>query len=169
MQLGTGVVGLGSELYSANGVVRGTDTTVNANGVFLGVITQAGAAGFGPSVEIRNPAGTGKIIFIDAINLYNTVATVITGYTDATPLTPFAGYCKSCKLGGADGVGALYSDNIVGAASILLGRWYVPANTLLQIPLAFPIEMVAGTAYTLACSSVLGNLTANFYTREFTV
>ena len=170
MQLGASNVGLSSELFSANKVLRGTDVMVNSDNVFAGYTNASGGVGTTPCVSIYNPIGSGITLLIDRIEFMTTqVCNVSIGMT-STLLSLPSGAWTSQKSGLTVGTCQPVKDTATPASTGYFGTYTLTANQLVIVEPPFPFLCAPGKGVLIIATNITlaTALFGNFYGREFT-
>lgn len=169
MQINNAAVGFSSELYSANKVLRGTDVMVDTGQVFSGGVVNVSAVGGQLTNQLINPVGSGKLLFIDSVEVMLTVAgsggISFTGVAAPTGVSN----CVSQKDGLVFGSAQTRLDSVAPGAFNSVGSFGGPAFTRNVIEFPFPLECSPGKGVNVVNDTIAGAfiMVTIFHTREF--
>jgi len=168
MQITAGGVALSSELFSSNGVLRGTDVMVNNDNVFAYYQANAGGGVGTPCIQVWNPAGSGKTIFIDEVIITaSDIGIAQWGFT-STQFASAPNQWISMKNGLTLGSGQVDTFDGTPAATSYVGAAYLAANGNFIVPLPFPMMISPGKGVVVRWSSTTTAFQVAFSGREFT-
>lgn len=147
----------------------GLDALVYNGFCFFGNIGLVAVAAAYPHIQLLNPAGNTKTIYVDAIRTSQSVSGIQYAVTYDTPLAALAGTGGgSARLGGAPGTAQIRTES---PASLLVGMHIqslaCAQNTPQEIVLPHPIILEAGKGVVLQASPVNQNFYASFRWREY--
>lgn len=160
------------KLTQSAGAPVGLDA-LTANGfAFAGAVQQAAVAAEYPHVQALNPAGSGKVFFVDTLIVSASVAGTIAvrRYDTALTTAPVAGQSVNKNIGGAAGVLQLRSQSsavILPASVSSLLDVQVTANTITSVDMSAPIRLSAGQGLVVVTGAVNISLYANVAWREY--
>jgi hypothetical protein len=167
MEVNSGGVGLTSELYSANRVLRGSDVMVNNNNVFGGFNQSTSVANY-PTVQLSNTQA-GKIILVDSLIIGAAQNDLIMLTLNAAELSTFKGVWRSLKDGVSPGTGRLLSQDITLGTGNQVAYFYARQYESLIITPPFPFIISNGGTLTVNGSTNPGTILVTFNGREFSL
>lgn len=167
MQVSQGGTSLSSELFSANGVLRGSDIMSYNNNVFGGFASMTSAVNY-PAVQLSNTTA-GKIILVDEVRFNSTVDDLIMLTLNAAELSTLDHLWRSVKDGVTAGTGRIMKQDITLGAGNQMAYLAVKGYTTYTFHPAFPFIISNGGTLTLNGSVNPSTLTVSFIGREFTL
>jgi hypothetical protein len=166
MQISNAAVGFSSQLYSSAGVIRGSDVMSNSNLVFVGSTDAVGGAG-GPTCQIVNPAGSGKKVFVDGFDFYQSANGSVLLFGNAAQAATSNGLVVGLNLNGTNGVTQRKSDTVNVAGGGRLLAYAGLAFQQVQVRLPFPIVLEEADTLSLLGAAAGTILSCNWFVREF--
>lgn len=143
-------------------IVDGGKSRTLAGTAYSGYLGCAAVAAQYPHVQLRNPAGSGKNVFVESFLVSTSVAALITAGTYATQLANAITAATAKKYGGpAAAALSFYENNAVYIpGSILLGQ-QLGATQSLTINFREPVQLPPGSGFVIGAQTQNSALTAS--------
>lgn len=169
MQFSAGATVNTNELYSADGILRGKDSSVNAGLNYSAVRTRAGSGGNVGLVFFENPTASDKVSFIDSLEgIFDETGDVIIGFLSNPGSSGDANWINQ-KSGGAAGSSRISVVNPAAPGVTEQRRYKAIANEKLTIKFDFPYQVDAGNFFAMYHVSTTSTQTITYIGREMDV
>jgi hypothetical protein len=145
------------------------DAETIGGGAFMARIVQAAVAAQLSHVQLKNPAGSARVVFIDMFLAGGAAAadTIRWGMKDAD-MTTDGGACINRDNAGIASIAHVRSmTNAANQLDSEMGELILLANTQQFVELNPPIRLVAGEGFGIRGVNVNTNLFASFFFREY--
>jgi hypothetical protein len=168
------VIGTGVSVKPGDAVQSGSVATATVDGAkartlnaqaFRAAIVVGIVAGQYPHVQLMNPTGSGKNIFISSVSFYSTLAGPIASGFYSTPLTTLWGGGLTKLNGGTSGVAQRRVKNdvtLLVASNNVTDLTALAANTTYQFKLAEPLCITPGNGFVVLSQTIASDLVASF-------
>lgn len=142
--------------------------TINGNAFVVGGV-QAAVGGQLSHVQLKNPATSSRIVFIDSILAGGAAAadSIRFGHMDADATTLVGTGINRDNAGTTSGAQLRRMTNAAEQLDTDMADMILPANTLDWMDFNPPIRLAPGEGFTVRGMNVATNLTANFFYREY--
>jgi hypothetical protein len=111
-------------------------------------------------------AASGKILYVDAIEIATSLAGFVELSRETTPRTTLIFQGQNRNIAGAASVGALRSDSAAGLFGTTLLRTRMPADVSVTFNFNPPLRLIESRGVNAGNSPVNADLSANFFYRE---
>lgn len=149
----------------------GLDALTANNFCFAGAVNRLAVAAEYPHVQLLNPVGSGRDVYIDTVYVSATNAgtVAIRRYDTALITAPAVGQSINKNIGGAAGSAELRSESAatILAAAPSLSELVVAASATLRIDVTAPIRLSPGEGVLVVIGVVNTSLYANIAWREY--
>lgn len=147
----------------------GYDALTASGFAFAGAISSAAVAGQFSSVQIKNPAASGRVLFIDSLTVSAAAAGLMYLVRYDASLTAGVNL-QSCNIGAAAALAELRTGASAAglrAGLINIQKWRLLANTSFQFVLKQPLRLEAGEAVILEFDVVNTVIDVSTEAREY--
>lgn len=169
MNLSQGGTSLSSELYSANGVLRGADVMADAGTAFRRGYQKTGGVGNNQLIQLHNPNGSNKIVFVDEITVYLGAVGGIYVFADTVQAANLEGAWYNMKANFPQGSAQVRYDDGLAWTAYKQIVFQTAGNDIITVPLEMPFVLTAGYSLSVLGIPLATALGVNFAGREFAV
>ena len=155
-----------AELQSSGGILRNRDSISGSDLIFAGRgVAPRVASQFG-HVQLFNPVGSGVIVLIDNIMVYNSTNNLTLFHSRGTELATDDGVWTSRSGIGAAGLAHIRTESNVVQLGTLLTAQRLGAGFDHLFPIGYPFEIAAGESLLVVAGVVDIIYNATFWGRE---